>query len=201
MSLQSPPGYGEGKRVRTTNNDRTPLLPSFNNHGETKSSSSLSKIGSVISVALLFTGFVRLCFMIPSLLPTPAPTVDPVAVEIAIIGTPLATCALCYSIADDSIGAGPAGIAAADKLWRLAHQKHVPVNLTLFEQSHALGGRLVIAQNSNFIYPWNDTAQSPIEPEDITSPSLLFSNKILLNYATSASVRPDIRETHVGLGM
>lgn len=105
------------------------------------------------------------------------------------------------AIAEDFVGAGPAGIAAADKLRSLALQKRIPVNVTVFEQSHAIGGRLVLGQKSDLIHPWNDHTQSPIEPEDITGPSLLFSNSFLRSHATSAGDRPDFREAHVALGL
>lgn len=98
-------------------------------------------------------------------------------------------------------GAGPAGIAAADKLRSLALQKDILVNLTIFDQSHTIGGRLVLGQKSNFIYPWNDYTQTPIEPEDITGPSLLFSNNVLRSHAKSTGASPVFREAHVALGM
>lgn len=105
------------------------------------------------------------------------------------------------AITDDLIGAGPAGIAAADKLRSLANQKRILVNVTIFEKSRSIGGRLVLGQTANLIYPWNDYTQSPIEPEDIAGPSLLFSNNVLRSHATSAGARPDFHETHVALGM
>lgn len=77
----------------------------------------------------------------------------------------------------------------------------MPVNVTIFEKSHAIGGRLVLGQASDLIYPWNDYTQSPIEPEDIAGPSLLFSNEVIRKHAKSTGASPVFRETHVALGM
>ncbi|MCJ1470055.1 hypothetical protein MMC07_008700 [Pseudocyphellaria aurata] len=168
----------------TTDSDRTPLLPRFH-HTESKSPSSLASIGTAISVVFFLIGCIRLVFMITSYLPHPIEPArpEPAPIEIAIIG------------------AGPAGIAAADKLRTLAQQRRVLINLTIFEQSHAIGGRLVLGQKSQLIYPWNDETQSPIEPEDITGPSLLFSNNVLRSHATSTGARPAFRDSHVALGI
>lgn len=104
--------------------------------------------------------------------------------------------------ADDFVlGAGPAGTTAADKLRSLALQKRIPVKITIFEQSPAIGGRLVLGHTSHLVYPWNDYTQSPIEPEDITGPSLLFSNNVLRSQATSIDALPGFHETNLVLGM
>ncbi|KAI9737830.1 MAG: hypothetical protein M1834_009199 [Cirrosporium novae-zelandiae] len=101
------------------------------------------------------------------------------------------------------IGAGPAGIAAASTLNRLSRQKKIPINVTIYEQKHAIGGRLVLSDETQTtdVFPFNDHTQAPIEPEDLAGPSLLYSSKILSGYAKSLGWNPQFHDRREHLGI
>ncbi|KAI9808184.1 MAG: hypothetical protein M1825_004641 [Sarcosagium campestre] len=79
------------------------------------------------------------------------------------------------------IGGGPAGIAAARRLEKLSVEVDIPVDITIYERKHALGGRLVLSPSNSDrdVYPFEDHSQAALQPEDIAGGSLLHSSAIL----------------------
>lgn len=100
-------------------------------------------------------------------------------------------------------GAGPAGIAVADSLARFSKKKGIPINVTIYERKHAIGGRLVLddTNHSALVYPFDDYSQAPLEPEDVAGSSLLFSSKILCRMTKDLGFSVGTHENHIKLGM
>jgi hypothetical protein len=94
-------------------------------------------------------------------------------------------------------------VAAAYSLTLLAKAKAVPIKITVFEQKPAVGGRLVITDSvrEDFIYPWNDHSQDPLQPEDIAGSSILYSSKAVQREAAKSN--PEVlfheRTNEIGL--
>ncbi|KAI3329279.1 hypothetical protein HD806DRAFT_530676 [Xylariaceae sp. AK1471] len=79
------------------------------------------------------------------------------------------------------VGAGPAGIAAAQHL-RLssAGRDDVRFNITIFESKPVIGGVLAFkdSKGSFSVFPKDDPRQSPITAEDIAGKALMWSNAL-----------------------
>jgi hypothetical protein len=94
-------------------------------------------------------------------------------------------------------------VAAAYSLAVLAKEKAVPINITVFEQKHTVGGRLVITDSGreDYVFPWGDHAQDPLQPEDIAGSSIIYSSKAIQRQAAKSN--PEIlfheRAKEVGL--
>ncbi|KAI1107786.1 hypothetical protein F4804DRAFT_328813 [Jackrogersella minutella] len=82
-----------------------------------------------------------------------------------------------YSVA--IIGAGPAGISAAQHLHLKSIEKGIHLNITLFESGPLLGGQLALnASTGDPVFPYDDPAQNPISAEDIAGTALVWSNPL-----------------------
>jgi len=71
-------------------------------------------------------------------------------------------------------GAGPAGVATAFTLSRIAAKKGLEVNITVFEQNHAVGGRMVL----DSYFEHDSVLPVKIHVEDVASGNLL-RNRVL----------------------
>ncbi|KAI1299451.1 hypothetical protein F5Y03DRAFT_365997 [Xylaria venustula] len=77
------------------------------------------------------------------------------------------------------VGAGPAGIAAAQYLQHSPLEKDVRFNITIFESSPIIGGMLAIHDpNGQPVFPNDDPMQSPIAAEDIAGTALMWQNAL-----------------------
>ncbi|KAI1383237.1 uncharacterized protein F4822DRAFT_434356 [Hypoxylon trugodes] len=77
------------------------------------------------------------------------------------------------------IGAGPAGISAAQHLHVNAALRNIRLNITLFESNPLIGGQLALNDSKGRqVYPYDDPTQNPIAAEDITGPALLWGNPL-----------------------
>ncbi|KAI0438778.1 hypothetical protein F4803DRAFT_533830 [Xylaria telfairii] len=77
------------------------------------------------------------------------------------------------------IGAGPAGIAAAQHLHNSPSTRYVQFNVTIFESRPVLGGVLAFHDaNGSSVFPKDDLTQSPITAEDITGSALMWDNAL-----------------------
>ncbi|KAI0814462.1 hypothetical protein GGR55DRAFT_631949 [Xylaria sp. FL0064] len=78
------------------------------------------------------------------------------------------------------IGAGPAGIAAAQYLrCSPAAQVYVDFNVTIFESSPVIGGALAIHDsNGDPVFPSDDPTQGHITAEDIAGTALMWQNSL-----------------------
>ncbi|KAI1283510.1 hypothetical protein F5Y07DRAFT_349873 [Xylaria sp. FL0933] len=83
-----------------------------------------------------------------------------------------------YNIA--IIGAGPAGIAAAQYLLcSPAARAYVDFNITIFESSPVIGGALAVHDaNGNPVFPNDDPTQGHITAEDIAGTALMWQNSL-----------------------
>ncbi|KAJ2990208.1 hypothetical protein NUW58_g3064 [Xylaria curta] len=82
-----------------------------------------------------------------------------------------------YNIA--IVGAGPAGIAAAQHLYNSLFAREVNFNITIYESKPVVGGVLAIHHaNGSSVFPKDDPMQSPITAEDITGKALLWDNTL-----------------------
>ncbi|OTB08811.1 hypothetical protein M426DRAFT_162228 [Hypoxylon sp. CI-4A] len=81
-----------------------------------------------------------------------------------------------YSVA--IVGAGPAGISAAQHLHRNVGT-NIRLNITLFESAPSIGGQLALNDSTGGqVFPYDDHAQDPITAEDITGSALLWGNPL-----------------------
>ncbi|KAI8954198.1 hypothetical protein F4801DRAFT_50017 [Xylaria longipes] len=77
------------------------------------------------------------------------------------------------------IGAGPAGIAAAQHLRTSPAARYVQFNVTIYESKPVLGGALAFCDaNGSSVFPKNDPTQSPITAEDIAGNALVWDNAL-----------------------
>ncbi|KAI0977603.1 hypothetical protein F4678DRAFT_468707 [Xylaria arbuscula] len=77
------------------------------------------------------------------------------------------------------VGAGPAGIAAAQYLQYAHLKKDVRFNITIFESSPVIGGMLAVHDpNGQPVFPNDDQMQSPIVAEDIAGTALMWQNAL-----------------------
>ncbi|KAI1750934.1 hypothetical protein F4782DRAFT_228440 [Xylaria castorea] len=75
------------------------------------------------------------------------------------------------------IGAGPAGIAAAQHLRNSPTARYIRFNVTIYESRPVLGGVLAFCDaNGSSVFPKNDPTQSPITAEDIAGNALMRDN-------------------------
>ncbi|GAP87381.1 putative prenylcysteine oxidase 1 precursor protein [Rosellinia necatrix] len=82
-----------------------------------------------------------------------------------------------YSVA--IIGAGPAGVAAAQHIRTSPAARYVRFNITLYESKHIVGGALALHHtNESSIFPKEDPMQDPITAEDIAGTSLMWDNAL-----------------------
>ncbi|KAI1083210.1 hypothetical protein F5B20DRAFT_529057 [Whalleya microplaca] len=82
-----------------------------------------------------------------------------------------------YSVA--IIGAGPAGISAAQHLWRSAAAHHVCIDTTIFESAPVIGGQLALnASDGGPVFPYDDTSLDPLTAEDIAGNALIWGNPL-----------------------
>ncbi|XXG94686.1 hypothetical protein Hte_000943 [Hypoxylon texense] len=82
-----------------------------------------------------------------------------------------------YSVA--IIGAGPAGISAAQYLHNKARSLDIRFNITLFESAPSIGGQLALNDSTGGpVFPYNDRTQDPIIAEDIAGTALMWSNPL-----------------------
>ncbi|KAI1499164.1 hypothetical protein F5X99DRAFT_293358 [Biscogniauxia marginata] len=101
-----------------------------------------------------------------------------------------------YSVA--IIGAGPAGIAAAQQLKFSATAGDIRFNVTLFEAAPRVGGQLSLADSEGgLVFPHGDPFQDPITAEDITGAALLYSNT-LFTKDSEAILRDEVEFTELG---
>ncbi|KAI0517534.1 hypothetical protein F5B22DRAFT_654770 [Xylaria bambusicola] len=77
------------------------------------------------------------------------------------------------------IGAGPAGIAAAQYLHYSQASRDMRFNITILESKPIVGGMLALHDSSGGpVYPNDDPMQSPITAEDIVGPALMWQNSL-----------------------
>ncbi|KAI1768252.1 hypothetical protein GGR53DRAFT_478445 [Hypoxylon sp. FL1150] len=82
-----------------------------------------------------------------------------------------------YSVA--IIGAGPAGISAAQYLQRKAGGLDIRFNITLFESAPSIGGQLALNDSAaGPVFPYNDRTQDPIIAEDVAGAALMWGNPL-----------------------
>ncbi|KAI1469947.1 uncharacterized protein F4812DRAFT_420990 [Daldinia caldariorum] len=77
------------------------------------------------------------------------------------------------------VGAGPAGICAAQHLYHQAEARDIHVNITIFESAPLIGGQLALNSSTGGpVFPYDDPAQNPIIAEDIAGTALLWGNPL-----------------------
>ncbi|KAI2784828.1 hypothetical protein F4815DRAFT_454379 [Daldinia loculata] len=77
------------------------------------------------------------------------------------------------------IGAGPAGISAAQHLYHKANARGIHVNITIFESRPLIGGQLALnSSTGGQVFPYDDPTQDPIIAEDIAGTGLLWGNPL-----------------------
>ncbi|KAI8965942.1 hypothetical protein F5Y11DRAFT_310869 [Daldinia sp. FL1419] len=77
------------------------------------------------------------------------------------------------------IGAGPAGISAAEHLYQRAKDRGIYINITIFESAPIIGGQLALNSSTGGpVFPYDDIAQDPIIAEDIAGTALLWGNPL-----------------------
>ncbi|KAI0898364.1 hypothetical protein F4806DRAFT_458086 [Annulohypoxylon nitens] len=164
-SESPPPAYSSRppsiyQRLRS---ERTPLIPTAGSSKSTSSgevaplSACLSMLCFLLGWVVLFLPFFFLYhhfFGGPSLPPPPIPT---------------------YSVA--VIGAGPAGISAAQHLYQNSRYRNFKLNVTVFESAPVIGGQLALhATTGGQVFPYSDEEQRPITAEDIAGTALVWGN-------------------------
>lgn len=77
------------------------------------------------------------------------------------------------------VGAGPAGIAAAQYLCTSPTARKVRFNITIYESKPVIGGVLAINDNEGSpVRPKDDPMQDPITAEDVTGKALIWNNAL-----------------------
>ncbi|KAI1455694.1 hypothetical protein F4805DRAFT_459529 [Annulohypoxylon moriforme] len=147
--------------------EQTPLISKSTSNQVAKPFSMCLQLLGLVIVFLPFFFLYNLFFGGPSRLSTPPP--------------PLPT----YSVA--IIGAGPAGISAAQHLYQKSGGRDFNLNITLFESAPAIGGQLVLnASTGGLVFPYDDDEQSPITAEDIAGTALVWGNPLFTKTSEAA---------------
>ncbi|KAI1428374.1 hypothetical protein F5Y12DRAFT_782783 [Xylaria sp. FL1777] len=83
------------------------------------------------------------------------------------------------AISNSLLGAGPAGISAAQYLRNSPTARYVRFNITIYESKPVLGGALALHDtNGSSIFPKDDPMQSPITAEDISGTALMWNSPL-----------------------
>ncbi|KAI1208785.1 uncharacterized protein F4807DRAFT_429434 [Annulohypoxylon truncatum] len=162
-SESPPPAYSSRppsiyQRLRS---ERTPLIPSAVNSKSIPDVVVKPPLAclQLLGLVLFFLPFFFLYHFFsggPSLPPPPIPT---------------------YSVA--IIGAGPAGISAAQHLYCNSRGRRFHLNITLFESAPSIGGQLALnASTGGPVFPYDDDEQNPISAEDIAGTALVWGNPL-----------------------
>ncbi|KAI5926806.1 hypothetical protein F4810DRAFT_489150 [Camillea tinctor] len=171
-SESPPPPYSQVVDGGHRAYERTPLLNSVYSKDGNKSRSSSSlwelveyiarvfaalAIVAVLIGAVGFLGYFLLSFIRYLFRPAPPPPTFSVAI----------------------IGAGPAGIAAAQQLRASTPQRDFRIDITIFETSSRVGGQLAVANpQGGLVFPHDDPLQDPITAEDTAGSALLYANPL-----------------------
>jgi hypothetical protein len=91
----------------------------------------------------------------------------------------------------------------ANHLAVLAKTKAVQINITVFEQKHAVGGRLLVTDpaRQDYVYPWSDHTQDPLQPEDIAGSSILYSSSAVQREAAKSNPGVLFHDRAKGVGL
>ncbi|KAI1482733.1 hypothetical protein F4774DRAFT_246655 [Daldinia eschscholtzii] len=101
-----------------------------------------------------------------------------------------------YSVA--IIGAGPAGICAAQHLYHTAWARGVHVSTTIFESAPVIGGQLALNSSTGSpVFPYDDPTQDPIIAEDIAGTALLWGNP-LFTKTSEKTLRDEVQISEAG---
>ncbi|KAI1661449.1 hypothetical protein F4813DRAFT_347579 [Daldinia decipiens] len=101
-----------------------------------------------------------------------------------------------YAIA--IIGAGPAGISAAQHLYHKAKARGIYVNITIFESAPLIGGQLALnSSTGSQVFPYDDPTQDPIIAEDIAGTGLLWGNP-LFSRASEKTLGDEVQTSEAG---
>ncbi|KAI0135551.1 hypothetical protein F4814DRAFT_27164 [Daldinia grandis] len=96
------------------------------------------------------------------------------------------------------IGAGPAGISAAQHLYHKANARGIYVNITIFESAPLIGGQLALnSSTGSQVFPYDDPAQDPIIAEDIAGTGLLWGNP-LFSRTSEKTLGDEVRTSEAG---
>ncbi|KAI0851452.1 hypothetical protein F5Y00DRAFT_9609 [Daldinia vernicosa] len=96
------------------------------------------------------------------------------------------------------IGAGPAGICAAQHLYHKANARGIHVNITIFESAPLIGGQLALnSSTGSQVFPYDDPTQDPIIAEDIAGTGLLWGNP-LFSRASEKTLGDEVRTSEAG---
>ncbi|KAI1780018.1 hypothetical protein F4818DRAFT_401495 [Hypoxylon cercidicola] len=156
------------------NNEQTPLLKR-DRDSESSLENGTSICLGLISLVIQLAIIVLFGFALYKILLLILSTISPHA---AIPAPPLLPLLPpTYSVA--IIGAGPAGISAAQYLHSKAGSLDVRFNITLFESAPSIGGQLALNDSTGGpVFPYNDRTQDPIIAEDIAGSALMWSNPL-----------------------
>ncbi|KAI2467745.1 hypothetical protein F4781DRAFT_401008 [Annulohypoxylon bovei var. microspora] len=161
-SESPPPAYSSRPQsLYPRLSEQTPLFSSGVNSKSTpnREAKHLSRCLHLLVLIVFFLPFFflyNLFFGGPSSPPPPRPT---------------------YSVA--IIGAGPAGISAAQHLHLKSIVRDYHLNITLFESSPIIGGQLALnSSTGGLVFPYDDPDQSPITAEDIAGTALVWGNPL-----------------------
>ncbi|GAW19359.1 hypothetical protein ANO14919_088450 [Xylariales sp. No.14919] len=135
---------------------------SFSNHYNFSLSIKIRRGRAFLATVIFFTCIIWLLSSL-SIFPLRAPTLPrpPPIYNVAIIG------------------AGPAGIAAAQHLHRSSAANDVIFNITIFESSPVVGGMLALhGADGEPVFPNDDPMQGHITAEDVAGNALMWQNSL-----------------------